>query len=142
MTGISISVSDTAAEADFEAIDRGFDQNRAGLFNIEPKICVFAHDNAGIFMGGAVCAVYGDAFLVKKLLVNEKQRGAGLGSRILAHCEQEAAARGCIRICLDTMSYQAPEFYRKLGFREKGTIRDFYAGHDRIFFEKRLRGMA
>jgi hypothetical protein len=38
---------------------------------------------------------------------------------------------------VDTFSFQAPEFYRKLGFREFGRI-DYPPEHQRIFFQKQL----
>jgi ribosomal protein S18 acetylase RimI-like enzyme len=80
--------------------------------------------------------------MVRKLWVAKALRGSGLGAALMGRCETEAVHRGCARVCVDTMSFQAPAFYRRLGYREKGVIRDVYGGHDRIFFEKHLRGAA
>ena len=42
--------------------------------------------------------------------------------------EKEAKERGCIAAQVDTLSMQAPDFYKKLGFEVKGKI----SGHIEI----------
>jgi hypothetical protein len=39
---------------------------------------------------------------------------------------------------VDTFGFQAPEFYRKLGYREFGRLDDFPAGHSRSWLTKAL----
>jgi ribosomal protein S18 acetylase RimI-like enzyme len=65
-------------------------------------------------------------------------RGHGLGRRLMGMAEAEALKRNLSGLWLDTWSFQAPDFYRKLGFEECGRITDYPPGHDRIFFVKRL----
>ena len=57
---------------------------------------------------------------------------------VFAAAEEIARARGCIGIRLDTMSFQAPAFYRRLGYSEFGRIEDYPPGHTRLWFMKRL----
>ena len=57
---------------------------------------------------------------------------------VYAAAEEIARARGCIGIRLDTMSFQAPAFYRRLGYSEFGRIEDYPPGHTRLWFMKRL----
>jgi ribosomal protein S18 acetylase RimI-like enzyme len=52
--------------------------------------------------------------------------------------EAEARRRGLLGIWLDTWTFQAPDFYPKLGFVECGRITEYPPGHDRIFFVKRF----
>jgi len=55
--------------------------------------------------------------------------------------EQEATARGCRYAYVDTMDYQAPTFYRKLGYQLAGQLDDWNSrGHAKCFFTKRLVG--
>ena len=46
--------------------------------------------------------------------------------------EVEAKARGCARIVLETLDFQAPEFYRRLGFKIAGRVVGYPHGHERL----------
>ena len=68
----------------------------------------------------------------------EDLRRGGLGSQLMQQAEDEARARGCVGIYLDTFSFQARPFYEKLGFTLFGTIPDIPPGHSRYFMMKRF----
>lgn len=76
-----------------------------------------------------------------QLLALGEARGHGLGREVMALAEREARAAGMRGMRLDTFTFQAPEFYRKLGFEEFGRIGEYPAGHARVFFVKRWDGM-
>jgi GNAT superfamily N-acetyltransferase len=65
-------------------------------------------------------------------------RGGGLGSRILAMAEEEGRRRGCRAAVLYTISFQAPEFYKRHGWRVFGEIPCHPPGSSRIFMTKDL----
>jgi GNAT superfamily N-acetyltransferase len=65
-------------------------------------------------------------------------RGGGLGGRILGAAEDEARARGCRAGVLYTISFQAPGFYLKHGWRVFGEIACDPPGTSRIFMTKNL----
>jgi ribosomal protein S18 acetylase RimI-like enzyme len=52
--------------------------------------------------------------------------------------EAEARARGCGHILLETHSFQAPDFYRKLGFEIIGCVDGYPRGHRSLTMRKRL----
>jgi GNAT superfamily N-acetyltransferase len=60
---------------------------------------------------------WGSCLYVRTLWVREDLRGQGLGRRLMAAAEREARRRGCERAILETLDFQAPEFYAKLGYR-------------------------
>ncbi len=99
---------------------------------------IFARDAAGKVQGGLLGQTYWSWCSVNTLAVAEPYRGQGIGSRLLGRAEAIARARGCIGIHLDTVSFQAPDFYRRLGYAEFGRIADFPPGHTRIWLMKRL----
>ena len=80
---------------------------------------------------------YGWLF-IELLSIPDQMRTQGTGSRLMRAAEDLARERQCAGIWLDTFSFQAPGFYRKLGFSEFGHIADYPAGHQRHFFQKRL----
>lgn len=99
---------------------------------------LFARDATGKVQGGVRGGTSWGWCTIDVLAVAEPYRGKGLGSRLLRKAEEIARARGCIGIRLDTISFQAPGFYLKLGYTECGRIDDYPPGHTRIWFMKRL----
>jgi GNAT superfamily N-acetyltransferase len=65
-------------------------------------------------------------------------RGYGLGSEVLRQAEQEARRRGCRTGVLYTISFQAPDFYRKHGWRDFGEVPCDPPGTSRVFMTKEL----
>ena len=59
-----------------------------------------------------------DWLFVEHLFVPEHLRGRGLGTALMRKAEEVAIARDCIGVCLDTFDFNAPGFYRKLGYEE------------------------
>jgi hypothetical protein len=56
----------------------------------------------------------------------------------MALAEGEARRAGKTQVVVWTWSFQAPDFYRSLGYIECGQITDHPEGHSRIQFVKRL----
>jgi len=50
--------------------------------------------------------------------VHPDMQGRGLGSRLLAAFESEARNRGCRHVFVTSFTFQAPDFYKKHGYRE------------------------
>jgi GNAT superfamily N-acetyltransferase len=75
---------------------------------------------------------------VQTLWVRADRRGQGLGARLLAAAEAEAARRGCSEMHLDTHSYQVPDFYRRRGYETIGELPGWPRGTTRVYFRKAL----
>jgi ribosomal protein S18 acetylase RimI-like enzyme len=54
---------------------------------------------------------------IKYLLVEESYRGQGYGKNLMEHAFDFAKKQNCHFAFVETMSFQAPEFYQKLGFK-------------------------
>lgn len=76
---------------------------------------------------------------VELLYLPPSMRGMGVGTRLMRLAEEEAARRGCHGVWLDTFSFQAPSFYKRLGYEVFGTIADYPPGHSRQFLSKVLK---
>ncbi|MFI0479958.1 GNAT family N-acetyltransferase [Actinomadura sp. 9N215] len=65
-------------------------------------------------------------------------RGAGMGSEILRRAEEEGRRRGCRAGVLYTISFQAPDFYSRHGWRVFGEVPCDPPGTSRVFMTKDL----
>jgi GNAT superfamily N-acetyltransferase len=92
----------------------------------------------GAIVGGLAADTYLGWMFIALFWVDEEFRGRGFGSKIIRTAEQEARKRGVTHAYVDTFSFQAPGFYKKLGYREYGRLKAFPAGHQRIWLTKIL----
>ena len=77
-------------------------------------------------------------YFVDLFYLPPEMRCAGIGSRVFAMAEQEAVRRGCVSGVLFTISFQAPGFYSRHGWREVARIPCLPAGTSRIVMSKNL----
>lgn len=107
---------------------------------VAKKIAPFniAIKQRGTILGGAECVSTWDWMHVKYLWVKESGRKKGYGTLLMKHIEQEAQKRECVGIHLDTFSFQARDFYLKLGFLIFGQLDDQPKGHKRYYLSKIL----
>ena len=83
----------------------------------------------GLVVGVAEGESAGEVASVSNLVVAEDARGQGIGSRLLAAFESEAAARGCRRLALRVWAGSAAEgFYRHRGWVEEARFSGFGDG--------------
>ncbi|WP_262511442.1 GNAT family N-acetyltransferase [Chryseobacterium pennae] len=75
---------------------------------------------------------------MQKLAVSEEYKNKGLGKQLMNAATKEAKARKCSYIALNTFSFQAPEFYEKLGFEKIGTEHDFPKDFEKYYYRKTL----
>ena len=95
-------------------------------------------DNSGEVLGGLLGHTSYRLFFLDLFYLPEGLRGAGLGSRIILLAEDEARRRGCIAAFVYTVTFQAPEFYERHGYRRFGEIACPPDGATRIFLSKTL----
>lgn len=104
------------------------------------NIAFYLRDGSDKIMGG----VYGNFgsfgwMYVDTLWVSPELRGSGHGRALMEKIEAEALQYNCHSSYLSTFSFQAPEFYKKLGYEVFGALADFPGHHNRLFLCKCLR---
>ena len=114
----------------FNAAASGVDDGRL--------LAIFVRDGDGTIVAGLHGWTWGGTGFVQTIWVDEKLRRRGLGSRLLTAAEAEARRRGCHQMHLDTHSYQAPEFYRRLGYDVIGELPGWPGDDVRVFLRKPL----
>jgi GNAT superfamily N-acetyltransferase len=100
---------------------------------------IYSFSESGEIVAGLASDTYWDWWEVRKLWVHESLRGLGIGSRMMALGEAEARRRGCRHAYLTTYSFQAPDFYARLGFRIVGHLDDYPAGAAFLWMRKELQ---
>lgn len=102
------------------------------------KIAVFARDEEGKIIGGVTGVTHYQWLLINLLWLREDVRGQGVGTALMEMVEAEAIRRGCFAAKLDTTSFQALDFYRKLGYSVFGQVDDYPPGHTHYYLQKRF----
>lgn len=108
-----------------------------GIVDWHP-LAIFVRDGDGQIAAGINGGMWGGYLEIKNLWVREDLRGQGLGRRLLQAAEAQARARGCDQVLLDTHDFQAPEFYKKLGYSVLGTFEGIGGRYNRYYFSKKL----
>lgn len=86
----------------------------------EVQLCL--KDAAGQIFGGITGEICWNWMEIEYLFVDERLRKSGYGTKLLSEAESIAKAAKCDFIKLDTLSFQALDFYQKQGFVVYGTI--------------------
>lgn len=100
----------------------------------------FVETVAGSTAGGVTASISFGVLFIGNVWVAPDHRGEGLGKALLAAAEAYGRERGAKLVCVDTLSTQAPEFYRSLGYHEFGRISGATTSGpvERIWFRKPL----
>lgn len=115
-----------------------FNCERVGADGHTP-LCLVEYDSVGNVIGGLLGGTYWGWMYVDILWVHEDHRRKGIGSKLLLEAEREAAQRGCHHVHLDTMSWQAPDFYKKHGYEVVAILPDCPKGHEKYLLQKNIQ---
>jgi ribosomal protein S18 acetylase RimI-like enzyme len=138
MNEIEISdVHDEAAVAELRQRLVDFNLDVTGYQDYRSLSC-FLRDTDGELQAGIDGFSWGGYAMVEWLWVAAALRRQGLGGQLMHAAEAEARARGCAVVRVNTHTFQAPGFYRRLGYEEVGYASDTPVGHGEHFFAKRL----
>lgn len=124
---------------------REFNLSENGAFltslaeGVEQPFFVVSKDDEGRPNGGLQGSVLHHWLKIDLMAVCPSMRRQGVGRQLVKEAESFALQCGCKYAYVDTMSYQAPKFYRALGYDESGRLKDWDShGHDKVFLSKRL----
>ena len=137
--GLRLSFEDNPSWDDREIVDDGLGEYNAPFLD-DPRYSyfgIFVRDEADKIRCGLVGNCYAGWLFINLLWLHVELRRGGIGTALVAEAERHALEFGCHSAWLDTFSFQGPNFYPRLGYREFARL-DYPPGHERIFFRKRL----
>ena len=139
MSELQIELDENPGIDDFRIVLDGVRKfNREQTGNERPRaVACFLRDEDRI-VGGVQGSLWGRSMHIDALWVDEQVRGGGYGSKLMAAVEEYAAAHDHPLVYLETTSFQALPFYRKLGYEVFGELPEISEGHTLFFLRKEM----
>lgn len=114
-----------------------FNDEKVGRDNHQ-LLNIIEYDEKGNIIAGILGGTYWGWMHIDILWVHENFRKKGIGSQLLKSAEAEALKRGCHSVHVDTMSWQAPEFYKKHSYKIISELNDIPTGYKKYHLIKQL----
>lgn len=103
----------------------------------QPLACTVRDKDEQIIAGGTA-KTFGLWMMIENIWVHESLRGQSMGSKILQTLEEEAKKRNCRHVLLDTLNFQAKDFYLKHGYQVQWTQQNYPKEGCKYFMTKDL----
>ena len=116
---------------------RSYNRSKREAAESEP-LNLYVEDDSGQVMAGLVAETFGNWLEIEYLFVKEDLRGQGIGSQLLQQAESEAKNRNCRFAFVNTYQFQAPDFYKRHGYKEVLRLQDYPYTGQRHYYQKDL----
>jgi GNAT superfamily N-acetyltransferase len=134
-------LADSIDPTDLAILEKGLTDNAVAL-NAPPyaerALSILKRDANGAIIAGLTGKTFWNWLYIDILWVVPALRKQGIARALVSAAEAEAVKRGCHSSYLWTESFEGPEFYPRLGYRQFVVKEDFPIGYQRIGFMKRL----
>ena len=102
------------------------------------EFCFVAETSDGTVIGAVTGRAYYNEVHIGDLVIDEHHRRTGLGRRLVRAVEDAYQDKGYTVVTLSTFGFQAPEFYKKLGYTVEFVRRHKDPKLDKYFLAKEL----
>ena len=102
------------------------------------EFCFAAEDEEGKILGVITGRAYYNEVHIGDLIIDRQHRRSGLGSKLIAAVEEAYAGAGYEKITVTSFGFQAPEFYKKLGYQIEFVREDKNPKLSKYFLSKPL----
>lgn len=102
------------------------------------EIHLFLKDENGKICGGILGEVCWNWLEIHSFIIDEDVRALGYGTKLLLEVEKIALERNCDFIKVDTLSFQALDFYKKYGYKEYGILDNVGRDYKHYYLKKDL----
>ncbi|MDE2061182.1 MAG: GNAT family N-acetyltransferase [Bradyrhizobium sp.] len=134
----SISVERTIGKTKKAVLDGLVRYNNEKMGKQKYKRLAISLREGNAIVGGIVGEVWSAVLFIQLFWLEQRLRRKGFGAKLIKSIEDEARRSGATRAYVDTMSFQAPGFYRTCGYEEFGSIEGYPQGITRHWLTKTL----
>jgi GNAT superfamily N-acetyltransferase len=134
----SISVERTVGKTKKAVLGGLFRYNAEKMGKQKYKRLAVSLREGNEIVGGIVGEVWTTVLFIQLFWLEQRLRSKGFGAKLIKAIEDEARRFGASHAYVDTMSFQAPGFYRGCGYQEFGSIRGYPGGVTRHWLTKTL----
>ena len=124
--------------AEMKTLVKGLNEEAKEKKGISPSkfFGFFIKDEKENIIGGITGYIYSNSLSINLLWVDKKLREKGYGSNLLQKAEEYAKENGCSFVTLETLNWQAPEFYKKNGYKEEFRQEGYAKNSTKLHFRK------
>ena len=98
----------------------------------------FAAEDDGKIAGVITDRAYYNEVHIGDLIVGKRYRREGVGSKLVTAVEDAYKEKGYEKIALTTFGFQAPDFYKKLGYEVEFVRKDKDPNLNKYFYLKKI----
>ena len=102
------------------------------------EYCFIAENDDGEIIGVITGRAYYNEVHIGDLIIDKEYRGQDIGTGLVNRVEEEFKDKGFDKITLTTFGFQAPEFYKKLGYSLEFIREDSDPKLSKYFYCKKL----
>ena len=126
---------------DIQILNDGIKEHMLTKRNLKPisSFSYFIRDDSGKIVGGCHGDLFFGSVYVGSLWVAESLRGQGYGTKLMQAAEAFTNENVCNFIAVNTMDWEALDFYKKLGFYVELERKGFDKGSIFYFLRKDLK---
>lgn len=125
-------------EHDNETIHQMLSDYNSQYFNNLKDYSFHIDDENGEMIAGIVAGSTYSTLEIEFLFVKEEYRNQGLGKKLISYVEGLAKSDGIEIILLNTYSFQAPDFYHSLGYRDLFAVDPCFSNYKQYYLIKKL----
>ena len=99
---------------------------------------IFIRNKDGEILAGCNGSIIFGSIYTDQLWVDPSLRKQGLGKKLMEAVHEHGKKCGCLMATITTMSFQVPNFYKKLGYEVDFSREGYVNGASCIFMSKKL----
>lgn len=103
------------------------------------EISLFLKDDNGTVRGGILGEICWNWLEIHTFMIDEDIRKSGYGTKLLSELEKIALEKDCDFIKVDTLSFQALDFYKKNGYQIFGSLDNVGRNFKHYYLKKDLK---